>query len=142
MFQGTSLLALDAKGRLSLPSRYRESLLLSCQGDVTLTRHPDGCVLIYPRAVWYELHPQLAQLPYSARALQRILLGSAVDVSADSSGRLLIPSELRNLCGLGRDVALVGLGNRFELWDQATYVEFEKAVLAKGLPAEVDSLRL
>ena len=124
MFQGTSLLALDAKGRLSLPSRYRESLLLSCQGDVTLTRHPDGCVLIYPRAVWYELRPQLAQLPYSARALQRILLGSAVDVSADSSGRL------------------VGLGNRFELWDQVKYVEFEKAELAKGLPAEVDSLRL
>lgn len=142
MFQGTSLLALDAKGRLALPSRYRESLLLSCQGDVTLTRHPDGCVLIYPRAVWYELRPQLAQLPYSARALQRILLGSAVDVSADSSGRLLIPSELRNLCGLGRDVALVGLGNRFELWDQVKYVEFEKAELAKGLPAEVDSLRL
>ena len=73
MFQGTSLLSLDAKGRLSMPARHRESLVLSCQGEVTVTRHPDGCVLIYPRAAWLELRPSLVKLPYSARVLQRIV---------------------------------------------------------------------
>ena len=83
MFQGTSLLVLDAKGRLSLPAKYRESLLVPCQGEVTLTRHPDGCVLIYPRAEWLQLRTKLASLPYSARALQRVMMGGAVDVTAD-----------------------------------------------------------
>ena len=116
MFQGTSLLVLDAKGRLSLPAKYRESLLVPCQGEVTLTRHPDGCVLIYPRGVWVQLSAKLAALPYAARTLQRIMLGSAFDVNADASGRLLVPS--------------------------AKYMQFEQAELQKGLPPEVFDLVL
>ena len=142
MFQGTSLLVLDAKGRLSLPSNYRESLLVPSQGEVTLTRHPDGCVLIYPRSVWIQTRAKLASLPYSARTLQRVMLGSACDVSADGSGRLLIPGDLRSLCGLRREVTLIGLGNRFELWDQAKYMQFENDELKKGLPPDVFDLVL
>ena len=142
MFQGTSLLVLDAKGRLSLPSKYRESLLVPCQGEVTLTRHPDGCVLIYPRAIWVELRSKLASLPYSARALQRVMLGSAIDVNADGSGRLLVPGDLRSLCGLNREVTLIGMGNHFELWDQAKYMQFENDELKKGLPPDVFDLVL
>lgn len=142
MFQGTSLLVLDAKGRLSLPAKYRESLLVPCQGEVTLTRHPDGCVLIYPRTVWALLRDKLASLPYSARALQRVMLGSAMDINADSSGRLLVPSDLRSLCGLNREVTLIGMGNHFELWDQTKYMQFETAELEKGLPQEVFDLVL
>ena len=139
MFQGTSLLSLDSKGRLSMPALHRESLVLSCQGEVTVTRHPDGCVLIYPRAAWLELRPSLVKLPYSARVLQRIVLGSAVDLTADSAGRLLIPSDLRSLCGLNREVTLIGLGSHFELWDQTKYAEFEARELANGLPPEAAS---
>lgn len=139
MFQGTSLISLDAKGRLSMPARHRESLVLSCQGEVTLTRHPDGCVLIYPRAAWLKLRDSLVKLPYSARVLQRIVLGSAVDLKADSVGRFLIPSDLRSLCGLEREVTLIGLGDHFELWDQTKYAEFEARELAKGLPPEAAS---
>ena len=142
MFPGTSLLVLDAKGRLSLPYKYRESLLVPCQGEVTLTSHPDGCVLIYPRAIWVELRSKLASLPYSARALQRVMLGSAIDVNADGSGRLLVPGDLRSLCGLNREVTLIGMGNHFELWDQAKYMQFEQAELQKGLPPEVFDLVL
>ena len=142
MFQGTSLLVLDAKCRLSLPAKYRESLLVPCQGEVTLTRHPDGCVLIYPRGVWVQLSAKLAALPYAARTLQRIMLGSAFDVNADASGRLLVPSDLRSLCSLNREVTLVGLGNHFELWDQTKYMQFEQAELQKGLPPEVFDLVL
>ena len=142
MFQGTSLLVLDAKGRLSLPSKYREELLAPCQGEVTLTRHPDGCVLIYPRADWIELRDKLVALPYSARALQRVMLGSAQDITADAAGRLLGPSDLRSLCGLNREVTLIGMGSHFELWDQAQYMQFEQAQLQKGLPQEVFDLVL
>ena len=142
MFQGTSLLALDGKGRLSLPSRHREDLLLSCQGEVTLTRHPDGCALSYPRPTWNALRDQLMTLPFGARVLRRMLLGSAVDIKIDGSGRLLIPNDLRSLCGLSREVTLVGLGDHFELWDQAAFAEFEKKELAKGLPQEVSNFIL
>ena len=115
---------------------------MPCQGEVTLTRHPDGCVLIYPRAIWVELRSKLASLPYSARALQRVMLGSAIDVNADGSGRLLVPGDLRSLCGLNREVTLIGMGNHFELWDQAKYMQFEQAELQKGLPPEVFDLVL
>ena len=142
MFQGTSLVSLDAKGRLSLPVRYREGLMLTCQGEVTITRHPDGCVLIFPRAVWIALKAKLMKLPYSARVLRRILIGSAVDVKADGSGRLLIPNELRCLCGLTREVALMGLGDHFELWDQAALAEFEKKELAKDFSETLEDFVL
>ena len=87
MFQGTSLLSLDAKGRMTMPSRHREALALSCSLEVTVTRHPDGCLLIYPRNRWEKKREAIAALPYSARFLQRIVLGSAVDLTIDKAGR-------------------------------------------------------
>lgn len=142
MFQGTSLLVLDVKGRLSLPARHRESLLSSCDGEVTLTCHPDGCVLLYPQPQWKELSEKLMQLPYALRAFQRRLLGCAVTVKVDAAGRLLIPSELRTLCGLNREVTFVGVGNHFELWDQGHYTEYMDREMAKGLPPELESFVL
>ena len=142
MFQGTSLLVLDSKGRLSLPSRHRESFLLSKGAEVTLTRHPDGCVLLYPQSHWEELSVKLMQLPYALRAFQRMLLGSAVTVKIDPSGRLLVPSELRTLCGLSREVTFIGVGNHFELWDQVRYSEYMDREMAKGLPQELESFTL
>ena len=108
MFQGTSLLSLDAKGRMTMPSRHREALALSCALEVTVTRHPDGCLLIYPRNRWEKKREAIAALPYSARFLQRIVLGSAVDLTVDKAGRVLIPADLRTLAGLEKEVALVG----------------------------------
>lgn len=142
MFQGTSLLVLDSKGRLSLPSRHRESFLLSKGSEVTLTRHPDGCVLLYPQKQWEELSEKLMQLPYALRAFQRMLLGSAVTVKIDASARLLVPSELRTLCGLSREVTFIGVGNHFELWDQVRYSEYMDREMAKGLPQELESFTL
>ena len=133
MFQGTSLLSLDAKGRMTMPTRHREALEGVCALAVTVTRHPDGCMLIYPRPVWEEKRKALSSLPYSARALQRIVLGGAVDLTVDAAGRMLIPAELRTLCGLNREVALLGLGEHFELWDAGRLAEREKAALEAGL---------
>ena len=134
VFQGASQLTLDGKGRVSMPARHRDSLAASCEGRLTLTRHPDGCVLVYPRPTWEQRRQQIAELPYAARALQRLLLGSAVDVELDSAGRILVSAELRDAAGLGRDVMLLGMGAHFELWDVARLGEHERQSLANGLP--------
>ncbi len=138
MFQGTSLLTLDAKGRMTIPTRHREALNEACSLQVTLTRHPDGCVLLYPRPVWLERRKALAALPFSARALQRIVMGSAVDLSVDAAGRLLIPAELRTLCTLEKEVALVGMGEHFELWNADRLRAEEEAALAGLADAAAD----
>jgi MraZ protein len=134
VFQGASQLTLDGKGRLSMPSRHRDSLAADCGGRLTVTRHPDGCLLVYPRPTWEARRQAIAQWPYSARALQRLLLGNATDVDLDSAGRLLVPTELRSAARLERDLMLLGMGAHFELWDVARLAEHERGALANGLP--------
>lgn len=127
MFQGTSNLTIDVKGRLSMPTRHRDALVAQCEGRLTLTRHPDGCLLVYPRPVWESKREQLVRLSAAARDLQRLLLGSASDVEFDSAGRVLIAAELREVAGLSRDVKLMGMGAHFELWDADRLAAHEQA---------------
>ena len=134
VFQGASQLTLDGKGRVSMPSRHRDTLAANCDGRLTVTRHPDGCLLVYPRPTWEVRREQIAHLPYSARALQRLLLGNATDIDLDSAGRLLVPTELRAGAQLERDLMLLGMGAHFELWDAVRLAEHERAALAGGLP--------
>ncbi|MCM1511784.1 MAG: division/cell wall cluster transcriptional repressor MraZ [Oxalobacter formigenes] len=134
MFQGTSSISLDAKGRMAIPARHRDALLLQCDGRMTLTRHPDGCLLFFPRPVWEAKREQIAALPISARAWQRIFLGSALDVEMDASGRILISPELRAAAGLKRGVMLIGMGSHFEIWDAEKLAENEAAAIASGTP--------
>lgn len=121
MFQGSSALTLDAKGRVTIPTRHRDALAEQCDGKLTLTRHPDGCLLVYPRPQWEAKREQIALFPMQARALQRLLLGNAQDVDMDGAGRILVAPELRMAAGLSRDVMLLGLGSNFELWDRAQW---------------------
>lgn len=117
-----------------MPSRHRDSLAAHCDGRLTVTRHPDGCLLVYPRPTWEVRREQIAQLPFSARALQRLLLGNATDVDLDGAGRLLVPGELRAGAQLERDLMLLGMGAHFELWDATRLAEHERVSLAGGLP--------
>lgn len=132
MYQGLSKVTLDGKGRISVPARHRELLAAQCEGRVTLTRHPDGCLLLYPRPRWEQKREELSRLPYAARVLQRILVGSAVDLELDNAGRLLVAPELREAAGLERDVMLSGVGEHFELWEPARMRELELKHLAEG----------
>lgn len=134
LFQGSSALTLDAKGRVSIPTRHRDALVSQVEGRLTLTRHPDGCLLVYPRNAWEEKREQIAKFPMSARPLQRLLLGNAQDVDMDGSGRILVAPELRTAAGLTRDVMLLGMGSHFELWDSAEWARREAEDLAKGMP--------
>ncbi len=132
VFQGPSSLVIDAKGRLSVPTRYRDALLTQCEGKLTLTRHPDGCLLIYPRATWETKRVEIEALPPDARRLKRLLLGNAVDVDIDASGRILIPPELRTAVNLDKDVELRGMGAYFELWDATALAQDEAAAFKDG----------
>jgi MraZ protein len=108
---------LDGKGRISMPSRHRDALAAGCDGRLTLTRHPDGCLLVYPRPTWEAQRER-----------------NATDVDLDSAGRILVPTELRGAAQLERDVMLLGMGAHFELWDAVRLNEHERASLAGGLP--------
>ena len=117
-----------------MPTRHRELLLARCEGRLTITRHPDGCLLLYPRNHWEIKREEVAALPYSARALQRLLLGNATDTELDSAGRVLLPGVLRNEAALEREAMLIGMGAHFEIWDPLRMREREERDLAGGLP--------
>lgn len=134
VFQGASGLNLDAKGRMSIPARHRDALVVQCEGRMTLTKHPHGCLLFFPRPVWESHREQIAAWPMSARAWQHIFLGNACDVEMDTAGRILISPELRAAAGLSRDVMLLGMGSHFEIWDAAKLAESEAEAIATGMP--------
>jgi len=133
VFQGSSALTLDAKGRMSIPTRYRDALISKEAGRLTLTRHPDGCLLFYPRSVWELKREQIAALPMSARAFQRLLLGNAHDVEMDSAGRILIAAELRQAANLEREAMLLGLGGHFEIWHPELLEKRQEEDLAQSM---------
>jgi len=139
MFQGSSALSLDAKGRMSIPTRYRDALLSRDEGRLTLTRHPDDCLLLYPRSVWEGKREQIAAMPMSARAFQRLLLGSAHDVEMDSAGRILITAELRQAANLEREAMLLGMGTHFEIWLPSELEENLDSGLQEGLSAAFEN---
>ena len=138
MFQGASALTLDAKGRMSIPSRHREALQLQAEGRVTVTKHPDGCLMLFPRPEWERFRERIAALPMEAHWWKRIFLGSAADVELDTAGRVLITPELRAAASLERDVMLLGMGSHFELWDAEAHAAQEAETMAGPMP---DSLK-
>jgi MraZ protein len=150
MFRGANKLTLDAKGRMVMPTRYRERLLERCGGKLVITVDKDQCLLIYPLPDWEEIERKLMRLPTlnpQARRLQRLMVGHATDLELDGHGRVLLPPSLREYGLLTRDAVLIGQGVRFELWDEARWNERRDEWLASednttDLPAELETLSL
>ena len=134
LFQGASALNLDAKGRMSVPARHRDALLLQGEGRVTLTKHPDGCLLLFPRPEWEAFRTRVAQLPMDAHWWRRIFLGNAAEIDLDGAGRILITPELRTAANIEREIMLLGMGSHLEIWDANTYAAKEQAAIAQGMP--------
>ena len=134
MFQGASSLSLDAKGRLSVPTRHRDVLSATAAGQLTITKHPHGCLMVFPRPEWEKFRARIAALPMDAQWWKRIFLGNAMDVDMDGTGRVLVSPELRQAAGLTRDVMLLGMGQHFELWDKTTYEAKEAEAMQAGMP--------
>ena len=134
MFQGASSLSLDAKGRLSVPTRHRDVLSATASGQLTITRHPHGCLRVFPRTEWEKFRDRIAALPMSAQWWKRVLLGNAMDVEMDGTGRVLISPELRAAAGISKDTMLRGMGNHIELWDKTTYDTLEAQAMQGEMP--------
>ena len=124
-FHGTFEHTLDAKHRLTVPSKFRSALA----GRVVLVRAVDRCVSVYP-AETYEAMTQAALSglnPFSpqARELKRVLFANATDVELDSAGRVMVPPRYREHAGIDRDVVITGAGDCLELWDAATWATYD-----------------
>ena len=134
VFQGASALTLDGKGRVAVPARHRDVLLATAAGQLTLTKHPQGCLMVFPRPAWEAFRDRVAALPMSASGWKRVFLGNAMDVEIDGASRVLVSPELRASAKLTRDVMLLGMGSHFELWDAETHAAHEAEVMAGPLP--------
>ena len=134
MFQGASFVALDTKGRLSVPTRHRDVLSATSASQLTMTKHPHGCLMIFPRSEWEKFRERIASLPMQAQWWKRIFLGNAMDVDMDATGRVLVSPELRSAAGISKDTVLLGMGNYFELWDAQTYAAQEAEQMKGDMP--------
>lgn len=135
MFRGINRINLDAKGRLAIPTRYRERLREYCASELVVTVDPDRCLLIYPLPDWNVIEQVLMKLPTfdeSARILQRLLVGHATETEMDGQGRVLLPTPLREFARLEKQTVMIGQGARFELWDEVRWTEKQESWLEKA----------
>lgn len=150
MFTGGSTVNLDAKGRMAFPTRFRGQLEADCGGRLVLTVHDDGCLLLYPAPEWEDIERKLVRLPNQnkqTRRLQRMLLGHATETELDGNGRILIPPRLRDFAKLDKRVELLGLGKKFEIWNDEAWEQTRVDWVAKegdesGMPDALENLIL
>lgn len=115
---------LDPKGRLSLPARFREALA----DGVWVTIGQDGCLFAFPRVEWQRYADEVSASPLSdaqGRAYQRLFFGSSDELRLDVQGRLTLPGRLRDAVGIGKDVIVLGVRDRMEIWDRDSYERYE-----------------
>mgnify|MGYP001823848230 CR=1 FL=1 len=123
MFFGETAINLDAKGRLAIPIRYRDAIQELCDGRLVLTysAFDSGSLYLYPEEEWERVRDDVMRLSTfnpGHRSLQRRLVGSASTVEPDGNGRIQLPQTLRQVAGLEKKVVLLGMGDRFEIWNE------------------------
>ena len=120
MFMGEYNHTIDAKGRLIIPSKFREAL-----GDeFVVTKGLDGCLFVYDNSEWSAFEEKLKSLPLTnkdARQFVRFFLAGATLAEVDKQGRILVPANLREFAGLEKEVVLVGVASRVEIWSKAKW---------------------
>lgn len=152
MIRGANTLNLDSKGRLAIPSRYREAILERCNGQmvVTVNNTKESCLWLYPLDEWQKVEQKIVALPSfdpNHLTLKRFLLGYASDVDMDASGRILLPAHLREFGMMSKSVLLVGQGNKFEIWSEELWNARrsqwqEEEMDLKNLSVEMEQLSL
>lgn len=151
MFRGINLIQLDAKGRLTMPTRYRSRLESTAKNQLIVTIDTEeSCLLLYPLPEWELIEQKIQALPSFhkvTRRIQRLLIGHATEVEMDGSGRLLLPPLLREYAALDKQVMLVGQGKKFEIWSEAGWNAKREHWLAEEqadepLPPELESISL
>lgn len=130
MFRGRFEHTIDSKGRTSIPSKFREILATNYDERLIITNF-DGCLWAYPVPEWHEIEEKVARLPQfrdEVKALQRVFISAATECPIDKQGRIVIPPTLREYAALEKDIILVGMTKRIEIWARDRWLsEFEKS---------------
>jgi len=117
--------AIDEKGRLALPTKFRKEL----GGGVVVTRGLDHCLFVYAKSAWQKVANRLANLPMNQknnRAFSRLMLAGAMDSTIDGQGRVILPDYLRTFAGLSKAVVVAGIHDRLEIWDESEWARYTK----------------
>lgn len=125
MFVGQYSHNIDVKGRLAVPSKFRNEIK-----KAVVTKGLDNCLFLYPKKEWEKLAGKLAALPIgraNTRAFARLMLAGAMDVDLDGQGRIILPDYLRKYAGLRKNAIIAGLYNRLEIWDEAKWDQYKSA---------------
>jgi MraZ protein len=129
LFSGDSYLSVDDKGRLAVPARYRDGLRDCCAAQLVVTVDPgskERCLLLYPLNEWRLVAEQLKEMPNAdpqVNTFRRLFVGRSVQLEMDKQGRILLPGKHREYAGLGSQAVMVGMINKFEIWDEARWSE-------------------
>jgi MraZ protein len=148
MFQGETAITIDDKGRLAIPTSYRDLVARECGNRLVITYNPfeSGSLYLYPYPVWERLRDQVNALPKTKktnRALQLKLIGAATFVEPDSAGRISVPASHRNAVGIEKRAVLLGMGDKFELWsEQAHHAQIRQVIADEDLGEELLDLQL
>ena len=149
MARGSNYINLDAKGRMSIPTKHRAALMGESEGRLVVTISPtDKCLLLYKLEDWNVVEQKLVALPTlnaQTRTLKRMLIGNADDCAMDGSGRILLSQQLREFASIDKKVVLVGQGDKYEIWDEALWVAQRDSMLVEeldesALSAELEAL--
>ena len=147
MFQGETAITIDDKGRLAIPTAFRDAVA-KAGNQLVLTYNPfeSGCLYLYPQPVWEKVRDQVNALPRTRsvnRQLQLKLVGAACFVEPDGSGRVSIPASQRSACGLEKRAVLLGMGDKFELWsEQAHHAQIRQTLGDAELGEDLNGLQL
>lgn len=148
MFQGETAITIDDKGRLAIPTSYRDLVARECGNRLVITYNPfeSGCLYLYPQPVWERVRDQVNALPRTksvSRNLQLKLVGAASFVEPDGSGRISVPASHRNAVGIDKKAVLLGMGDKFELWsEQAHLAQIRQTLGDADLGEELLGLQL
>ncbi len=125
VFRGFNKISIDNKGRLAVPSRYRELISVQAENSLVITLNPlDRSLWLYPLPEWDVIEDKLASLSdfdKQSRRTKQMMRGYATDCQLDSQGRILIPKELRSYSDLTKKAVILGQGNKFEIWNEKAW---------------------
>ena len=148
MFQGETAISVDDKGRLAIPTMYRELVAGACANRLVVTYNPfeHGCLWLFPHTEWEQVRDQVNALPSvkaAHRNLQMKLVGAAALVEPDNAARILLPASQRSTAGIEKKAVLLGMGNKFELWsEQAHLAKIRQTLGEDDITQEMADLRL
>jgi len=148
MFQGETAITLDDKGRMAVPTAYRELIVSACANRLVFTYNPfeHGCLWLFPQSEWERVRDQVNELSSVKRVhrdLQLKLVGAAAPVELDGNARLLVPASQRGAAGIEKRAVLLGMGNKFELWsEQAHLAKIRETIGEEQITEDMLELKL